>query len=93
MIKTFNDPGLLVRILAFYIMFLFITGAAAIVAYGYFAHQTVPEPVYSLLSVLFGIALHNLGLSQGIKLTNSDTADALKKLAAQVNQQGGDNAT
>lgn len=87
MIKTLNDPGLLTRILAVYILFVLFTGAAVVAILATVQHAPIPDAISALLSAAFGLALHNIGLSQGIKLTNGDTANVLKQLAN--NQQGG----
>lgn len=78
-----NNPGQIMRAVSIYVLATVYTAALALAVVEKVMGTPIDAAVYAILSAALGIAVNQLGLHQGIVLVNSDTAAALKSLAAQ----------
>lgn len=81
-----NNTGNLVKAVALYIVGTAYTGAIIVAAIDLSVGRAIPESITALIASALGLALPALGLAHGVGLTNSDTAAAIKALAARAQQ-------
>lgn len=79
-----SNTGNLVKAVALYIVLTAYTGAIIVAAIDLATGRAIPESITALIASALGLALPALGLAHGVGLTNSDTAAAIKALAARA---------
>lgn len=82
-----NNTGNLVKVLAIYIVVTTYTGALIVAGFYVAQGRDVPTAIMAVLSSALGLALPALGLVHGVTLVNSDTAAAIKSLAAKAGEK------
>lgn len=84
MMPNYNAP-LLIRVAAFLTITLIVVAVVGVWTVDHLLGREVPADVSNLLWALVTPALAWLSAERGVTLTNGDTAQALKTLAARVN--------
>lgn len=72
----------MVKAVSVYILVTAYTGAIVVAAIDLAVGKAIPDAVTALISSALGLALPALGLAHGVTLVNTDTAAAIKSLAA-----------
>lgn len=81
-----SNTGNLVKAVALYILVTAYTGAIVVAVIDLATGHAIPDAVTALISSALGLALPALGLAHGVTLVNTDTAAAIKRLAANESQ-------
>ncbi len=81
------NPTVLSKLVAVFVLFSVFLGAAAVALLDLIRGQPVPSEIITILAAAVTYSVSSLGLERGVTLVNSDTATAIKTLAAQVSQQ------
>lgn len=73
---------MLLKVLSIYVVILLFTAALIVGTYDLLTGHDVPAVALAVVSAAMGIAVNQLGIHQGLVLTNSNTAEAVKALSA-----------
>lgn len=86
--RILNSPSLLTRFVGLFVILASFSGSLVVILIDYARGIEPPLLLVSLVSSLIPASTYALGLQQGVPLSNGETSNAIKKIAASLHSEG-----